>query len=439
MWERRAFPVGVSGQTGKQGVVELCGVNSTGIKKSPQHVYLINNCSCDIIDNVCCCNMHNVNQSSFRNNKAENNLKEFCFAGQLDDKNCVFKIDTGSDISIVNKNLIELNKVKYKLNNCSLKYPTGEKVIIKEKVFVKVRLGRYLVEIPMLVADINDNCILGVDFLRKIHLENIFKTIFAEQKDIQCGRLESFFEVPSNLKNLFEESSKNLNESQKQFCAEFINEFRDVFSEEIIAGNCEIGEHVINLQDSSPIKQVPRRIPIHMREEVNKIIMDMKNQGVIEESKSPWMSPAVLVKKRDGTIRFCIDFRKLNAVTKKDSYPLPRIDDIFDQLSGNSWYSTLDLKSGYWQVKIRSEDKEKTAFSVGNGLWQFRVMPFGLCNAPATFERVMEQVLREFISKICLVYLDDVIIFGKTFEEMIQNLKKVLLRLREVNLKVNKK
>jgi len=251
--------------------------------------------------------------------------------------------------------------------------------------------------------------------------------------------LESLFEIPSNLRDLFKESSENLNESQKQLCAELINEFHDVFSEEIIAGNCEIGEHVINLQDSFPIKQVPRRIPIYMREEINKIIMDMKNRGVIGESKSPWMSPTVLVKKKDGTIRFCIDFRKLNAVTKKDSYPLPRIDDIFDQLSGNSWFSTLDLKSGYWQVKIRSEDKEKTAFSVGNGLWQFRVMPFGLCNAPATFERVMEQVLQEFISKICLVYLDDVIIFGKTFEEMIWNLKKVLSRLREVNLKVNPK
>jgi len=92
----------------------------------------------------------------------------------------------------------------------------------------------------------------------------------------------------------------------------------------------------------------------------------MKDQDVIEESKSPWMSPAVLVKKKDDTIRFCIDFRKLNAVTKKDSYPLPQIDDIFDQLSGNAWYSTLDLKSGYWQVKIRSEDREKTAFSIGN-------------------------------------------------------------------------
>jgi len=439
VWEGRAFPVGVSRKTGKQGIVELCGVGSAETKKSPQNLYFVNNCACNVIDNICCCNKYVTNQFSYRNAKTENNLRYFCYTGQLDNKGCIFKIDTGSDVSIVNGNLIPFNKVKYKINNYSLRYPTGEKVIIKEKVFVKVRLGEYLVEIPMLVAEINDDCILGVDFLRKIHLENIFETIFSKQKEIQCGHLESIFEVPSNLENLFKESSKNLNESQKQLCAEFINEFCDIFSEEIIAGNCKIGEHVINLQDSSPIKQVPRRIPIHMRKEVNKIIMDMRNQGVIEESKSPWMSPAVLVKKKDGTIRFCIDYRKLNAVTKKDSYPLPRIDDIFDQLAGNSWYSTLDLKSGYWQVKIRSEDKEKTAFSVGNGLWQFKVMPFGLCNAPATFERIMERVLQEYNSKICLVYLDDVIIFGKTFEEMIQNLKKVLSRLREVNLKVNPK
>jgi len=97
-------------------------------------------------------------------------------------------------------------------------------------------------------------------------------------------------------------------------------------------------------------------------------------QGVIEESCSPWISPAVLVTKKDGSIRFCVDFRKLNAITKKDFYPILRIDDIFDRLAGNSWFSSLDLKSGSWQVKIRSEDKEKTAFSIGKGLWQFIVM-----------------------------------------------------------------
>jgi len=188
-------------------------------------------------------------------------------------------------------------------------------------------------------------------------------------------------------------------------------------------------EHKIIVKESSPIKQVPRRIPFRMREEVNGIIEDMRKQGVIEESQSPWVSPAVLVRKKDGTIQFCVDYRKLNAVTKKDSYPLPRIDDILDQLSGNSWFSTLDLKSGYWQIKINLKDKEKTAFSVGNGLWQFIVMPFGLCNAPATFERLMEKVLYGLIPKICLVYLDDVIIFGKSFSEILGNLKTVFLKL----------
>jgi len=204
-------------------------VSSAETVKSPQNIYFVNNCSCNIIDDIRCCDVHVTNQFSSRNNKAKNNLKDFYFTGQLDNKNCIFKIDTSSNISIVNRNLIASNKVKYELNNCSLRYPTGEKVIVKEKVFVKVRLGKYIVEIPMLVANINDNCILGVDFLKKIHLENVFKTIFSEQKEIQCGRLESSFEVPSNLKYLFEESSKNLDESQKQLCAEFINEFHDVF------------------------------------------------------------------------------------------------------------------------------------------------------------------------------------------------------------------
>ncbi|XP_036138917.1 uncharacterized protein LOC118644443 [Monomorium pharaonis] len=176
-----------------------------------------------------------------------------------------------------------------------------------------------------------------------------------------------------------------------------------------------------------------------MRGEVNKIIEEMRAQGVIEESQSPWMSPAVLVRKKDGSLRFCVDYRKLNEVTVKDSYPLPKIDDILDQLSGNIWFSTLDLKSGYWQVKIRSEDKEKIAFSIGNGLWQFTVMPFGLCNAPATFERVIEKILHGLLYKFCLVYLDDVIIYGKSFSEMLENLGKVFTRLREVNLKVNPK
>ena len=153
-------------------------------------------------------------------------------------------------------------------------------------------------------------------------------------------------------------------------------------------------KHRIDTGDATPIRQPPRRLPLS-KEEAQKAVQDMSNQGVIQPLQSAWSSPVVLVKKKDGGICFCVDYRKLNEsdATIKDSYPLPCIDDSVEALSGAKWFSTLDLKSGYWQVELDPKDKDKTAFSIGRGLWQFTVMPFGLANAPATFERLMEQVL----------------------------------------------
>ena len=129
------------------------------------------------------------------------------------------------------------------------------------------------------------------------------------------------------------------------------------------------------------------------------------------------------IRDRDGGLRFCgVDYyRRLNDVTKKDCYPLPCVDDTLDTLSGAQWFSTLDLKSGYWEVGLHQEDKEKTALSTRSGLFQFNVIPFGICNAPATFERLMDLVLRGLTWKTCLVYLDDVIVIGKTFKDHMEN------------------
>ena len=165
----------------------------------------------------------------------------------------------------------------------------------------------------------------------------------------------------------------------------------------------------------------------------------MAEAGIIKPSSSPWASSIVLVSKRDGSYRYYIDYRKVNDLTHKHSYPLPRIDSTLEALSRAAWFSTLDLKSGYWQAEMEEKDKEKTAFTSGSGLWQFRVMPMGLCNAAATFERLMEQVFVGMSWQKALVYLDDIIVYEKRFEDELRHLYEVSTRLSEANLKLSPK
>ena len=146
-----------------------------------------------------------------------------------------------------------------------------------------------------------------------------------------------------------------------------------------------------------------------------------------------------MAKKKDGSLRFCVDYRRLNATTVKDTYSLPRIDDSLDSLSGAKWFSTLDLCSGYWQVGMDETDKLKTAFATKRGLFHFNVMPFGLCNAPAYFERLMETILSGLQWQICLIYLGDIIVVGNTFKNMFDNLTQVFDRLLSSNLKFKAK
>ena len=158
--------------------------------------------------------------------------------------------------------------------------------------------------------------------------------------------------------------------------------------------------------------------------------------GQIEPSDSPWSAPVVLVTKKDGGTRFCVDYRQLILATVKDTYPLPRIDDTLDMLAGKQWFSTLDLASGYWQVSLSPDARCKTAFATHSGLFQFKVMPFGLCNAPATFERLMDRVPQGLWWSRCLVYLDDIISFGTTFEDALDNLTLIFQRLSSYGLQL---
>ena len=246
----------------------------------------------------------------------------------------------------------------------------------------------------------------------------------------------------SHVEELLGQSSSNLNNSQIDSLMMLLYEHKDQFSKSSHDLGCtNLVEHTIKtLPDCKPVKLRPYRIPLAKRDFAENEIKAMADKGLIEPSHSAWSAPAVLVPKRDGTTRFCIDYRRLNQLTLPDSHPLPRIDDTLDALGGSCWFSTLDLKSGFHQVSIAEEDRPKTAFSIpGSGLWQWRVLPFGLINSPSVFERLMERVFSGLTFLILLIYLDDIIVYSKTFEEHLENLKVVFERLKESNLNLNPK
>jgi len=161
----------------------------------------------------------------------------------------------------------------------------------------------------------------------------------------------------------------------------------------------------------------------------------MQQQGVIEPCNSEWASNVVLVKKKDGSVRFCVDYRRLNLLTKKDAYPLPRIDRCPDTLAGSVWYSTFDLRSGFHQVAMDPRDINKTTFVCHRGTFRYPKMPFGLCNAPASLQRLMDIVLTGLNYEICLAYLDDIILYSGDLATHLERLERLLSRLREANLK----
>ena len=214
-------------------------------------------------------------------------------------------------------------------------------------------------------------------------------------------------------------------------------EFSDIFAgPQDMPGRTSKLKHFIDTGAAHPIRQPVRRIPPARRREVTNLLDEMMKKDVIQPSSSPWASPIVLVQRKDGSARFCMDYIKLNAVTRKDAYPLPRIDETLDTLHGSRSFSTLDLASGYWQVELHKDCQDRTAFCTPNGLFEFKVLPFGLCNAPSTFQRLMDLILTGLQWSSCLVYLDDIIILGKNFADHIHNIQVVLHRIKDAGLKL---
>ena len=194
--------------------------------------------------------------------------------------------------------------------------------------------------------------------------------------------------------------------------------------------------HPIHTTDETPVKCAYRRIPPHQFDEVKTHIKDLIKKGVIRPSTSEYASPIVICRKKNGKIRLCVDYRSLNTKTRKDAYPLPRVDEMFDHLAGAKYFSTVDLKSAYNQVEVAESDRHKTAFTTPMGLYEYSKMPYGLCNSPATFQRLMQIVFREEMNEQVIIFLDDIIVYSSTIEEHFRRLELMFQRLAAHGLKI---
>jgi hypothetical protein len=213
---------------------------------------------------------------------------------------------------------------------------------------------------------------------------------------------------------------------------QLLSEYADIFQEPTELPPQRELDHAIHLlPDAAPVNCRPYRYSPLQKDEIERQVREMLKSGTIIPSVSPFASPVLLVKKKDGSWRFCIDYRRLNAITVKSKFPIPIVDELLDELVGTTVFSKLDLRAGYHQIRMVPQDELKTAFKTHNGQYQFRVMPFGLTNAPATFQCVMNSAFAPFVRKFVLVFMDDILVYSKSLSEHVQHLYQVFQVLRE--------
>ena len=283
----------------------------------------------------------------------------------------------------------------------------------------------------------NETDIENLSTLRRIQIVRTEERKSVKKRDKIRRVKESSIEAPQHLHQLYSKASENLNKEQSRVVLNTLQQYGDVFSKhEFDLGLTSLTEHTIDVGNHRPIKQAPRRVPTAFADEEERIIKQMEEQGIIRPSTSPWASPIVLVRKKSGKIRPCVDYRRLNAVTIKDAFPLPRVSDCLDAVAGSTLFSCFDVTSGYHQIPVRDTDIPKTTFCTKYGLYEYTSMPMGLTNSPATFQRLMEIALRGLQWHTCLIYLDDIVVFGNNFEEHLKRVEEVLQRLQFAGLKL---
>lgn len=360
-------------------------------------------------------------------------------------------IDTGAKTSVAGCMLAKLllNKgVPYSECNLLMTLADGVQREVRALIFeVPVTLQSKTVQVRFVsVPDhVASRTLLGVDFVNAANLilnvpqksyyfdENPLNVFtFVSENDVECSVNTVNFEDIA----LRENEGVSLQIEERQDLDQLLDNFSKLFT----ASNetTPFAEHTIPLLDDNPIAMPPYRLPEPkkrlLHDELDKLLQD----GIIEECESPYAAPVVLVPKKDGNIRLAIDYRGINAITRPDKYPLPRLDDLLHEAKQSKYMSTLDLKSGYHQVSVKASDRDKTAFTTPFGTYRFIRMPFGLRNAPATFQRLMNKFKTGLPDIFILVYLDDIIVISSSFVEHINNLRKVFDRLDYFKLRLNR-
>ncbi|GKA72378.1 putative reverse transcriptase domain-containing protein [Tanacetum coccineum] len=255
---------------------------------------------------------------------------------------------------------------------------------------------------------------------------------------ISCTKVQKYLLKGSHvfLAHVTTKEIEDKSEKKRLEDVPIVKDFPDVFPEDLpgLPPTRQVEFQIDLVPGAAPVARAPYRLAPSEMKELSEQLKELSDKGFIRPSSSPWGAPVLFVKKKDGSFRMCIDYRELNKLTVKNRYPLPRIDDLFDQLQGSSIYSKIDLRSGYHQLKVREEDISKTAFRTRYGHYEFQVMPFGLTNAPAVFMDLMNRVCKPYLDKFVIVFIDDILIYSKNKQEHEEHLKIILELLKKEEL-----
>ncbi|GJW93492.1 putative reverse transcriptase domain-containing protein [Tanacetum coccineum] len=346
----------------------------------------------------------------------------------LNNRYAIALFDSGADKSLVSTNFSTLINIEpVELDTCYEVELADGKVVSTNNVLIGYTLNLLNRSFPidLMVIELGSfDIIIGMDWLSRYDAA------------ILCGEKNAQKYIEKGCELFLAQVTEHESKEKRLEDVPVIQDFPEVFPEELpgLPPPRQVEFRIDLIPGAAPVARTPYRLAPSEMKELSKQLQELSEKGFIRPSSSPWGAPVLFVKKKDGSFRMCIDYRELNKLTIKNRYPLPRIDDLFDQLQGSSVYSKIDLRSGYHQLRIREEDIPITAFRTRYGHYEFQVMPFGLTNAPAVFMDLMNRVCKPYLDKFVIVFIDDILIYSKNKEEHGEHLKTILNLLRSEKL-----